>query len=89
MVPQRLRFVRLLTLWMVLGAAVLSVFDALSFEVLFVVSFLGYLVTSELTAPVNRAANWRRRLLPITLVGLVGLGYVMMTTVIRAWNGTL
>lgn len=72
---------------MVLGAAVLSLFDALSFEVLFIVSFLGYLVSSELTAPVNRAANWRRRLLPITLIGIVGLGYVVVTTLIRAWNG--
>ncbi|AUV82868.1 hypothetical protein C2R22_15485 [Salinigranum rubrum] len=89
MVPQRLRFVRLVTLWMVLGAAVLSVLDSLSFERLYVVSFLGYLVLSELTAPVNRTANWRRRLLPITLVGVVGFGYVVVTAVMAAWAGTL
>ncbi len=89
MVPQRIRFVRMVTLWMVVGAAVLSIFDALSFERLFVVSFLGYLVLSELTAPVNRVANWRRRLLPITVAGLVGFCYIVVMAVRDAWAGVL
>jgi hypothetical protein len=79
----------MLTLWMVLGAAVLVAFDALSFELLFVASFLGFLVVSETTAPVNRAANWRRRLLPITVAGTIGLCYVAVTAIVNAWTGTL
>lgn len=89
MVLQRLQFVRTLTLWMVLGAAVLVVFDALSFERLFVLSFLGFLVTSEMTAPVNRASSWRRRLWPVTVVGLLGFGYVALTALVDAWPGGL
>jgi hypothetical protein len=79
----------MVTLWMVVGAATLSVFNALSFERLFVVSFFGYLVLSELTAPLNRVANWRRRLLPITVIGLAGFCYVVVMAVRDAWTGAL
>jgi uncharacterized membrane protein len=89
MVSHRLRFVRALTLWMLLGAVALVVLDALSYERLFVVSFVGYLLVSELTAPVNRAATWRRRLRPLTLVGLLGFCYVVVTTLAAAWPGGL
>jgi hypothetical protein len=84
MVQHRLRFIRTLVVWMLLGLAVLSVFDALSFELVFVVSFLGYLVMSEVETPVNRTVTWRRRLWPITVLGTLGFGYILATHLLRA-----
>jgi hypothetical protein len=72
---QQLRFVRVLMAWFVVSVSLLAVFDAVSFELLFVVSFLGYLVVRELTAPVNRTSSWRQRLWPVTVLGVLGFAY--------------
>lgn len=75
MVRQQLRFLRALMIWFLVSTVIIAVLDTLTFELLFVVSFLGYLVARELTAPVNRTSSWRQRLWPITVLGVLGFAY--------------
>ena len=51
--------------------------SALSLDLYFVVSLLGFLVVVELTAPLNLTPRWRRRLKWVVLAGLVVFGYIV------------
>ncbi len=55
----------------------LTLFDALSPELFFLLSLIGLLIVTELTAPVNVTPEWRRRLRWIILVGLAVFGYIV------------
>lgn len=69
---RRMRFVHGQLAWMVATVLVLSLLGSLSYELFFVLSLLGLLVVTELTAPVNVTPEWRARLRWLTLLGLVG-----------------
>ncbi|QLK26793.1 hypothetical protein HYG81_04035 [Natrinema zhouii] len=69
---RRMRFVHSQLAWMVATVLVLSLLGSLSYEFFFVLSLLGLLVVTELTAPVNVTPEWRVRLRWLTLLGLVG-----------------
>ncbi|ELZ44591.1 hypothetical protein C464_13215 [Halorubrum coriense DSM 10284] len=80
---KRRRFVYTLVAWMMSVILLLSVLDALELELFFVVSLIGLLVVVELTAPFNVTPRWRRRLLPIILVGLAGFSYIVIRRIIE------
>ncbi|QCC51715.1 hypothetical protein [Halapricum salinum] len=77
--PRRQRFVHGQAAWMLTALVVLAVLDALSLSLFFVVSFVGFLVLVELTAPFQVTPRWRSRLKWLILAGLI----VFVAIVIR------
>jgi phosphatidylserine synthase len=73
----RVTFVGAQMAWMLAALLVLSVLDALSLSLFFVLAFAGFLLVSEVTTPPNRTRQWRTRLRWLALLGLVGFGYVV------------
>ncbi len=56
---------------------VLVALGALSLELFFVVSLIGFLVVIELTAPFNVTPRWRRRLRWLVAAGLLIFGWIV------------
>jgi len=68
--------------WMlgvVLGLALLG---AVSLELVFVLSLIGFLVVTELTAPLNVSPRWRRRLRWLIAAGLLVFAYVVVRRIL-------
>lgn len=68
---RRYRFITGTLAWQCASLLLLVLLGALSYELFFVVSLIGFLVVVELTAPLNVAPRWRRRLRWLILIGLV------------------
>jgi hypothetical protein len=79
---RRQRFVHGQTAWMLATIVGLAALDALSLELFFVVSLVGFLVVVELTAPFSVTPQWRSRLRWIILVGLAVFGYIVVRRVL-------
>ncbi|MFC7133602.1 MULTISPECIES: hypothetical protein [Salinibaculum] len=79
---QRQRFIIGQVVWMLLGILSLTLLEALSLELFFVISLIGFLVIVELTAPFAVTPHWRRRLRWIILLGLIGFGYIVIRRVL-------
>lgn len=77
------RFVYGQTAWMLATVLALSVLGALTMEVFFIGSLLGFLVLTELTAPFNVRPEWRARLKWLILLGMVAFGYFMVQRVLE------
>lgn len=75
---RRARFVRGQVAWMVATVLGLALLGALSYELFFLLSFLGFLVVTGLTAPFNVTPAWRGRLKWLILAGLVVFGYLVV-----------
>ncbi|QLH79933.1 hypothetical protein HZS55_05885 [Halosimplex rubrum] len=78
----RQQFILGQAVWMLATLVILVVFSALSFDLYFVVSLIGFLIVVELTAPFNVTPQWRRRLKWIILVSLVGFAYVVVRRIL-------
>ncbi len=81
--PRRLRFVHAQLAWMLGATLVLVVLGSLSYELVFVLSLIGLLIVTELTAPVNVTPDWRRRLRWLIALGLVGFGVVVVRRILE------
>ncbi|WP_416840437.1 hypothetical protein [Haloferax sp. DFSO52] len=79
---RRERFIRAQLAWMLGATLVLVLLDALSYELVFVVSLIGFLVVVELTAPIAVTPRWRRRLLWLIGGGLVVFGYIVVQRIL-------
>jgi membrane protein implicated in regulation of membrane protease activity len=79
---RRQRFVHGQTAWMLATIVGLAALDALSLELFFVVSLVGFLVVVELTAPFSVTPQWRSRLRWIVLAGLAVFGYIVVRRVL-------
>jgi hypothetical protein len=79
---RRQRFVHGQTAWMLATIVGLAALDALSLELFFVVSLVGFLVVVELTAPFSVTPQWRSRLRWIILAGLAVFGYIVVRRVL-------
>lgn len=75
---RRERFVRSQLGWMLLSAFLLAVLDALTYELFFALSFLGFLTIIVFTAPFAVTPHWRRRLKWLIGLGLLGFGYIVV-----------
>ena len=62
---------------------VLSVLGALSVELFFVLSLIGFLILMELTAPFAVTPGWRGRLKWIVLLGLLGFGVIVIRRILE------
>ena len=63
--------------WMLGATLVLVLLESLSYELVFVVSLIGFLIVTELTAPFAVTPRWRKRLKWAIGVGLVVFGYIV------------
>ena len=79
---RRQQFVAGQVVWLLATIVVLSVLGALSLELFFVVSLIGFLVVIELTAPFAVTPTWRRRLRWLVLLGLLVFGYVVVRRIL-------
>lgn len=60
----------------------LALLSSLSLELFFVVSLIGFLVVTELTAPFAVTPRWRARLKWFVLLGLIGFAYVVVRRIL-------
>ncbi|WP_159900183.1 hypothetical protein [Salinirussus salinus] len=68
--------------WQLAAALCLVALGALSYELFFVVSLVGFLVVVELTAPFNVRPRWRSRLKWLIGLGLLVFGYIVVRRVL-------
>lgn len=68
---RRQQFVAGTMAWLLGAALVLALLDALSYQLFFVVSLIGFLVVIEVTAPFGVRPRWRRRLRWLIVLGLL------------------
>lgn len=80
---RRQRFLYGVVAWMLATIIVLTLLETLELELFFVVSLIGLLVVVELTAPFNVTPQWRRRLLPVILLGLAGFSYIVIRRILE------
>lgn len=80
---RRVRFVRGQITWMVATILGLTLLGALSYELFFLLSFLGFLVVTGLTAPFNVTPAWRGRLRWLILAGLLVFGYIVVRRILE------
>ncbi|WP_254533902.1 hypothetical protein [Natrinema gelatinilyticum] len=69
--------------WMIATVLVLTLLNALSYELVFVLSLIGFLIITELTAPFNVTPTWRRRLRWLILLGLVGFAVIVVRRILE------
>ncbi|WP_256546726.1 hypothetical protein [Halobellus inordinatus] len=82
-VKQRLQFVHATVAWTLGVILILALLESISYELVFVTSLIGFLVITELTAPFSISPAWRRRLLYIIGLGLVGFGYIVIRRILE------
>lgn len=81
--PRRQRFVHGQAAWMLTALVALAALNALSLELYFVVSLIGFLVVVELTAPFGVSPRWRSRLKWLIFLGLVVFAAVVVRRVLE------
>ena len=79
---RRRRFLHGQVAWMAAALLALAALDALSLELFFVVSLIGFLVVLELTAPLNVTPTWRRRLRWILAVAMIGFVAIVIRRIL-------
>ncbi|SFG73196.1 hypothetical protein SAMN04488063_2817 [Halopelagius inordinatus] len=75
---RRQRFVNGQIAWMLASVLGLAAIDALSFELFFLLSLIGFMLLTLLTAPVNITPRWRARLKWPIVVGFVAFAYLVI-----------
>lgn len=78
-----MRFIHGQLAWMVAAVLVLSVLGSFSYELFFVLSLIGLLIVTELTAPFAVTPDWRRRLRWLILLGLIGFGVIVIRRILE------
>jgi hypothetical protein len=79
---RRQRFVFGQLAWMVATVIALSLLEALSLELFFVLSLIGFLVVIELSAPFTVTPRWRRRLKWLVALGLLGFAFIVIKRIL-------
>jgi hypothetical protein len=80
---RRQRFIHGQVAWMLGTVLALALLGSLSYELVFVVSLIGFLVVTELTAPFNVTPRWRSRLKYLIGVGLLVFGYIVVRRILE------
>ena len=79
---RRQRFIHGQLAWMLAVIVLLTLLDSLELELVFVLSLIGVVVIVELTAPFNVTPRWRRRLLPLIALGLLGFAVIVVRRIL-------
>jgi len=80
---RRQRFIHALTAWMLAVVLLLVLVDALAYELVFVLSLIGLLIITELTAPIHITPQWRRRLFILIGLGLLVFGLIVVRRILE------
>lgn len=80
---RRQRFIHAMTAWTLGVVLVLVLVGSLSYELVFVLSFIGLLVLTELTAPLNLTPQWRRRLFWLIGLGILVFGLIVLRRILE------
>ncbi|QCJ45998.1 hypothetical protein [Haloprofundus sp. MHR1] len=80
---RRARFINAQIAWMLGVVVILTLLDALSLELVFVCSLIGFLVIVELTAPFSVTPQWRSRLRWVIVLGLAVFGYIVVQRILE------
>lgn len=86
---RRQRFIHAQVTWMLVCLVGLAALGSLSIELFFVLSLIGLLIVTELTAPLNVSPIWRRRLRWVILLGLVGFAAIVVRRILEILSGVL
>ena len=78
-----MQFVRGQLAWMLAVVLVLALLGSFSYELFFVLSLIGLLIVTELTAPFAVTPAWRRRLRWLIAIGLVGFAVVVVRRILE------
>ncbi|ELY45801.1 hypothetical protein C496_02627 [Natronorubrum tibetense GA33] len=78
-----IQFVRWQMAWMVTAVFGLVALGALTYELFFLLTMLGLLVVSDLTAPSAVQPRWRSRLRLLLAFGLVAFSIVLMRRILE------
>lgn len=70
------------TAWILTSVLALTLLEAFSYELFFVLSLIGFLVVVELTAPFRVTPQWRARLKWLIAVGLAVFGYIVVRRIL-------
>jgi hypothetical protein len=79
---RRRRFLVGTVAWQLGTVLVLALLGSISFELVFVISLIGVLIVTELTAPFAVTPAWRRRLIVVIGIGLVVFGYIVVRRIL-------
>lgn len=79
---RRFRFIYELTLWLSVALFGLTLLNSVTLELVFVISFIGFLVTVELTAPFTVTPQWRRRLKWIIVLALIAFAAIVIRRIL-------
>jgi hypothetical protein len=79
---RRTEFLHATLAWLLGSVLVLVLLDALTYELIFVVGLIGFLVVTELTAPFNIQPAWRRRLRWLIGIGLLIFGAIVIRRIL-------
>lgn len=77
-----MQFVRAQIACMVAAVLALALLDAVSYELFFVLSLIGFLIVTELTAPLNLTPKWRGRLKWFIIIGLIIFAVVVVRRIL-------
>jgi hypothetical protein len=80
---RRQQFVHGQTLWMGMALILLTALDALTLDLYFFLSLIGFLVLVELSAPFAVTPAWRERLKWIIFVGLILFAGIVFRRIIE------
>ncbi|WP_254546097.1 hypothetical protein [Halomarina pelagica] len=84
---RRMRFVTGHLAWTLGVIVVLAALGSLALDLVFVLSYLGFLALIEVTAPVDVSVAWRRRLRWFVGLGLVAFAYLVVRRVLSLLPG--
>ncbi len=80
---RRMQFVRGQLAWMVATVLALALLGSLSYELFFILSLLGLLVVTAMTAPFNMTPAWRARLKWLVAAGMVVFGIIVVRRILE------
>ncbi|AEH38925.1 hypothetical protein [Halopiger xanaduensis] len=79
---RRQRFIYAHFAWLLSVVLLLTVLDSLTYDLLFLFSLIGFLVVTELTAPVSVTPRWRQRLIWPIVLGLIGFTVLVVRRIV-------
>ena len=80
---RRAQFIQGVLAWMLLSLLGLALLGAYGHELFFVLSLIGFLVVTELTAPFSITPAWRRRVQVLIVLGLLVFGYIVIKRILE------
>lgn len=80
---RREQFVHGIIAWLLGTLIVLTALDSVELELFFVLGLIGFLIVTELTAPFNVSPRWRRRLIPLIILGLGIFGVIVIRRILE------